>query len=198
MSLNDTNCTLIIDRSGSMSSREANGKTRWKLIQESTEALARKMEEFDEDGIDVYTFGSSFKRYEGVTSATVENIFKENEPGGSTDLAGVLHDAFVQFKKRRGQGSKKELIIVVTDGEPDDKAAVGKEIVAVTKVMERDEELGISFLQIGNDYSATQFLKALDDDLTSLGAKFDIVDTITFAEMGNKTMTEVMLNAFND
>lgn len=64
--------------------------------------------------------------------------------------------------------------------------------------MKADEELAISFLQIGNDPAATQFLKALDDKLVEVGAKFDIVDTVTFADMEDMTMTEVLTNAIID
>jgi hypothetical protein len=64
--------------------------------------------------------------------------------------------------------------------------------------MERDEELAISLIQVGNDATATRFLKALDDELQGAGAKFDIVDTITLDDMENLTLAEVLLNAVND
>ena len=64
--------------------------------------------------------------------------------------------------------------------------------------MERDEELAISMIQVGNDTQATRFLKALDDELEGVGAKFDIVDTITIDEMEDYTLSEVLLKAIND
>jgi hypothetical protein len=51
---------------------------------------------------------------------------------------------------------------------------------------------------VGNDPTATRFLKALDDELQTAGAKFDIVDTITLDDMENSTLAEVLLNAIND
>jgi hypothetical protein len=87
---------------------------------------------------------------------------------------------------------------VVTDGEPDDRKAVMRVIVETTLKLDRDEELGISFIQVGNDREATQFLKVLDDQLQSVGAKFDIVDTITIDEMEDITLTEVLMNAITD
>ena len=71
-------------------------------------------------------------------------------------------------------------------------------IVKATKKMDRDEELAISFIQVGNDSQATSFLKALDSQLVGIGAKFDICDIITMDEMGDLTLTEVLLNAIND
>jgi hypothetical protein len=86
--------TLILDKSGSMSAIDANqSRSRWEIAQESTLALARKCEQFDPDGITVYAFSSRFKRYEDVTAAKVEQIFLENDPMGSTNLAAVLWDA---------------------------------------------------------------------------------------------------------
>jgi hypothetical protein len=56
--------TLIIDKSGSMSAVDRDGgKTRWETVKESTLALARKCEEYDDDGITVYLFSNRFQRY---------------------------------------------------------------------------------------------------------------------------------------
>jgi hypothetical protein len=51
---------------------------------------------------------------------------------------------------------------------------------------------------VGNDRQATEFLKALDDALQGAGAKFDIVDTVTIDDMGDMTLTEVLMNAIVD
>jgi hypothetical protein len=163
--------------------------------------LASKCEEVDPDGITVYTFSGRFKRYENVTASKVQQIFKENEPLGSTNLAGVLQDAVNNYFERKATGQAKangEIILVVTDGEPDDRKAVMRVIVEASRRMDRDEELGISFLQIGQDPDASRFLKALDDEMQSVGAKFDIVDTVTMDDMENLTLTEVLLNAIAD
>jgi hypothetical protein len=64
--------------------------------------------------------------------------------------------------------------------------------------MESDVELGISFIQIGDDKSARDFLKKLDDDLTSVGAKFDICDTKTCDEIENISLDQVLLDIVND
>ncbi len=178
--------TLIIDKSGSMATRDqAGGKSRWLIMQESALALASKCEELDPDGITVYLFSGRFKRYDNVTAAKVGQIFQENEPGGRTDLAAVLQDALESYFRRKASGQNQangETILVVTDGEPDDRKAVMRLIIETSRRLDRDEELAISFIQVGNDEQASQFLKALDDDLTKAGAKFDIVDTVTMED----------------
>ncbi len=199
--MKDRDYTLILDKSGSMSTPETGSKSRWQVAQESTLALARKCEQFDPDGITVYTFSGKFKCYEGVTSQKVEQIFLENDPMGTTNLAGVLQNATDRYFQRKAAGKTKpngETILVVTDGEPDDRRSVMEVIVNASRQMERDEELAISFIQIGNDAQATQFLKALDDQLQGVGAKFDICDAITSEDLENLTLAEILLNAVED
>lgn len=198
----DRDYTLIIDKSGSMSIKDQQGdKSRWAVMQESTLALAGKCEELDPDGITVYVFSGRFKRYDNVTANKVQQIFQENEPNGRTDLASVLQDALHNYFERKAAGKTKpngETIIVVTDGEPDDRKAVMKTIIEASRSMDRDEELAISLIQVGTDRDATRFLKVLDDDLQSAGAKFDLVDTVTIDDMEDFTLSEVLLNAIND
>jgi uncharacterized protein with von Willebrand factor type A (vWA) domain len=191
--------TLIIDKSGSMSINDRpEGKTRWQSAQESTLALAKKCEEIDLDGITVYLFSGRFRRYDNVTADKVNQIYAENEPMGRTDLASVLLDAVDNYFRRKAAGEAKangETIVVITDGEPDDYKSVMRVIIEASRQIERDEELAICLIQVGNDRKATQFLKALDDQLQSAGAKFDIVDTITIDDMQGLTLAEVLLNA---
>jgi uncharacterized protein with von Willebrand factor type A (vWA) domain len=194
--------TLIIDKSGSMSTRDqAGGKSRWDIMQESTLALARKCEQFDPDGMTVYLFSGRFKRFEDVTSEKVAQIFMENDPAGTTNLAAVLKDATDDYFKRKAAGQTKpngETILVVTDGEPDDRKAVFEVIINASRQMEKDEELAISMIQVGSDAQATKFLKALDDQMESIGAKFDICDTVTFDDMEDMSLAEILANAISD
>lgn len=117
---------------------------------------------------------------------------------GRTDLASVLSDAVNNYFDRKTIGEAKtngETILVITDGEPDDYKGVMRVIIEASRQIDRDEELGISLIQVGKDRKATQFLQALDDQLESAGAKFDIVDTITIDDMQGLTLAEVLLNA---
>lgn len=194
--------TLILDKSGSMSvPDQAGGRSRWEIAQESTLALARKCEQFDPDGITVYVFSGKFKRYDDVTSAKVSQIFLENDPMGTTNLAAVLQDATESYFKRKAAGESKpngETILVITDGEPDDRKAVFEVIINASRQMERDEELAISLIQVGSDTQATKFLKALDDQMEQVGAKFDICDTVTLNDMEDMSIVEVLTNAIVD
>lgn len=209
--------TLIIDKSGSMGQTDVgNGQSRWQAVQESTLALASRCEQFDPDGLTVYLFSSNFVRYDNVTSSVVAKLFAENKPGGATNMAPVLADAFDSYFKRKAAGQSKpsgELVLVITDGAPNDPEAVVDVIVSATQRMDRDEELGVSFIQIGRDDEARAYLKRLDDDLTGPAnqgffarlfggggkkARFDICDTITFDEIEDRPLTQILLAALND
>jgi Mg-chelatase subunit ChlD len=192
---------LVVDRSASMEepAKAGSSQTRWEYAQETTMALARKCAAFDDDGIDVYTFNRTFQKFEGTTPENVKQIFASVNPGGSTDFLPVLKDAFdTHFRK----GKKPTTIIVLTDGEPSDRDAGRKAlqdlIVATSKKLEVDAELAVTFIQVGNDPSATAFLKTLDDDMVKAGAKFDIVDTKTADEVENMTVEQVLEAAVND
>ncbi len=163
--------------------------------------MAQKCEEIDPDGITVYLFSGRFRRYDNVTSDKVTQIYEENDPMGRTDLASVLLDALDNYFGRKAAGEAKkngETILIVTDGEPDDYKSVMRVIIEASRQIDRDDELGISLIQVGNDRKATQFLTALDDRLKSAGAKFDIVDTVTMDDMKGMTLSEVLLKAITD
>lgn len=200
MSVENRDYTLIIDKSGSMQTSDVNGRSRWIAAQESTLAIAQKISTLDPDGITVYTFSGNHKRYDNVTPGTVPQIFKENDPMGSTNLAGVLQHALDNWatRKKNGQLKTGDTILVVTDGEPDDRKAVIDVIRGITQKMDSDNELAIQFFQIGRDEGAKQYLKSLDDDLPGAGAKFDIVDAKTFDDLENMTLTEALAAAISD
>lgn len=195
------NYVLLLDHSGSMGepvSSKNRSVSRWQYVQEATAAVARKCAELDSDGIDVYTFNKSFKRFTNVTPETVTNIFKTVSPMGGTDFVPVLTDVF----QRHFDGDKPTTVLVITDGEPSDgvagQTALAKLIINAANRLEGDAELAVSFIQVGDDPAATAFLKKLDDGLQGAGAKFDIVDAKTVEDLENMSIEDVLLAAVND
>lgn len=191
--------TLIIDKSGSMGMGGGFlglfGKSRWNEARDAIGYLAPHITKFDPDGITLYLFDSNYDKYEHITSAEkVNEVFSRVSPGGSTNLASVLQAAFTEHYKTK----KDETILVVTDGRPDSEKAVKDAIIQATHRLLRQDELSISFIQIGNDAGATQYLAMLDDDLESQGAKFDIVDTLTTEEMGGLSFSQMVQKSILD
>lgn len=185
---------LVLDKSGSMgdASLTLEGRTRWDEAQEFTENFARFAEKHDDDGLTVITFSSGNKVYDGVKADKVYEVFTSCQPGGSTNLAAALDVAF----KKKFSSSKPALIVVMTDGVPDSETAVKNSIINAANKIEKDGDIGIQFVQIGNDAHAAKFLGDLDDNLK--GAKFDIVNSLSREEAEKLTIEQMLYLALND
>ncbi|GAM24788.1 hypothetical protein SAMD00019534_079630, partial [Acytostelium subglobosum LB1] len=185
--------TLIIDKSGSMAG------SLWTQAAVAVSKIAPFACQADADGITVYFFSSPSPRhpkYENVRDAnTVNGLFQRERASGTTDLYGVLNQA---IEDHFIKGNRPETILVITDGTPNDATAVQRLLINTANRITRDEDLSISFVQIGRDRSATTFLKTLDDYLTSQGARFDIVDTLTMDEMHNMSFDQIIAKSIAD
>lgn len=205
MSVNLANLDVefLLDKSGSMGTKDCLGgkKSRWDYGRETLEGLANAVTPHDPDGITVAVFARQVKTYENVTAGSdkIAAIYKENQPAGGTDTAKVLKGRLDAYFARKAAGTAKSTVLfVMTDGAPDDQAEVAKVIVEAANKLDNDDELAISFVQVGKDADATAFLKFLDDDLQKHGAKFDIVDTLPVDEIENLTAQELIEKAFAD
>ena len=190
--LSEYDFIVAIDASGSMGEEDCpNGKSRWDYAQETVTALARDLGKLDSDGIDVLFFsGQNVQGYTGVTADRVKDIFTTRSPRGSTPLAEALQACLEQA----GKSEKKDFVLVLTDGVPDDKAKAAQVIIEASNKLEKDEDLTFLFIQVGHDAAATAYLEQLDNDLK--GAKFDIVDVKTVAEAeAFATTTDLVLAA---
>lgn len=185
---------ILVDQSGSMGekSTKMEGRTRWQEAQEFTESYARFAETVDDDGLTLITFNFKPTVYDGVKADKVHEIFTSARPGGSTNLAAALEEAF----KKKFAAGKKAIIMVITDGVPDSETAVKESITNAANKLERDEEIGIQFVQIGDDVHAGKFLNDLDDNLK--GAKFDIVNSLTREEAEGYSIEQLLYLALND
>lgn len=185
---------LVLDKSGSMGnpSTTLEGRSRWDEAQEFTESFARFAEKHDDDGMTVITFSSSCKIYDGIKADKVHEVFSTCQPGGSTNLAAALEEAF----KKKFSSSKPAIIVVMTDGVPDSETAVKTSITNAANKLEKDGDIGIQFVQIGDDKGAGKFLADLDDNLK--GAKFDIVNSLTREEAEKLRIEQILYLAIND
>lgn len=184
---------ILVDKSGSMGEKSTKMEgTRWDEAKEFTETFARFAEQVDDDGITVITFSSTPTVYDGVKADKVHEVFTTCKPGGSTNLAPALEEAF----KKKFDANKKAIIMVITDGEANDPAHVKDSIIKAAGKLTDDSEIGIQFVQIGEDPKAAKFLDDLDDHLTS--AKFDIVNSLSHSEAEGYSMEQLLWLALND
>ncbi len=57
---------------------------------------------------------------------------------------------------------------------------------------------GCARVQVGNDAAATRWLERLDDQLVAKGARFDIVDKKTSADMHGQSFEALVQSSIND
>jgi len=211
-SLMNRDYTIIVDRSGSMSSKSTitvpqkiadmdssftsgtQSMSWWKQAEAALLFLSAAAVREDPDGISLIFFDSGVTIYENVRSASaVMNAFRWNSPSGSTNLAGVLREALTPDMLGRA-----ETVLVITDGVPDSEHAAETEIVKAARQLCREDDLAISFIQVGDSSSASAYLKRLDDDLEDRYKIFDIVDTMDITSMGHKSFLEVVALGITD
>lgn len=180
---------------------------RWTAAMDAIANLAQHCEVYDPDGITLYiarqdkeTTGE-FSCYEGVTSDRLMTTIRQHFPPPRVALQPVLKTALDSYFARKAAGKTKangEIILVVLDGEPSDRMAIARTIRDASNQIEMDEELGISFVQIGDDAIAAGFLSALDRNLQANGARFDIVHTKQLDQIQPDSITEFLINTVLD
>lgn len=186
------NYVLLIDQSTSMVG------SRWEETHRAVSRIAQHVCEFDPDGVDIVFFSSKSETFRHVnTPEQVHKLFDGRVPKGSTNLAGALREAFrLHFEGAREFGTT---ILCITDGEPDSRDEVVREIRLAANRISEDPELSVSFIQVGDDEAATKYLKMLDDDMhVGHGARFDIVDTLTADRVHNITFDELIQLSVTD
>lgn len=178
---------LLIDNSGSMGSADPDGGTRWKAAENVTKQLIDAMFKYDMDHkVPVFLFGHEIVNVGEVSKPEhVMAIFKDHGPtGASTDLASAL-DASLKLHLGASRNNYEVVpgttIVVITDGAPNSQSAVLETLRRYADpkngLIKNDEELAISFIQVGDDSGAKSFLDGLDGGFMFDGRKLDICDT---------------------
>ncbi len=212
---------VLIDRSLSMNFELTRGNG-WSVARQSLSLIVKEAIKYDKDGIDLCFFGSEIQwiKKKIESEHQVNKIFDKIEPKGDTNLEAALKATFdTHFKRKEAKNKgKKEpqqsIILVITDGEPDNKEKVKQAIIDCTKKISREAifqygkkssvqkknktlEIGIRFFQVGKDKKAKEFLKNLHDDL--IGAYADIVSTGLIKALKKKNgVRESFINAIFD
>jgi len=196
INLRNLDVRILVDISGSMGEKMKNGQSRYDYCRETIKPFVEQIGALDDDGITLGFFNRSFTITDHVKPETFGPAWDAHAPGGGTMLAEplqqMLNMAINDMKE------KNQFLVILTDGLPDDEAAVQKAIVEASKKMERDEQVGILFVQVGEDPHATAFLHRLDNELAPAGAKFDIVHTEPVDSIAGQPLQAIVDLTFND
>ncbi|KAG9317865.1 hypothetical protein JVU11DRAFT_2093 [Chiua virens] len=192
---------IIMDDSASMLQDH-----RWEQACNALSELADTAGAYDRDGIDIHFLNHRRAGVNMRDAAAVRQLFMHVRPHGLTPIAYKLDLLVGDYIEKLEKASRKKKkgdptilnrikpvnFIVITDGVPTDEPL--DSIVALARRLDRGNyplaQVGIQFVQIGDDRDATAFLKQLDDDLSGSFGVRDIVDTTPYLGIH---LTSVML-----
>ena len=181
---------LLIDKSGSMQTPDRDGGLRgdrWGAAEKAVKGLVDAMFKNDMDHkVPTYLFGHNVETIGELTDSNqVMLLFKEHGPDGrNTNLSGALKialDDHIGKNRNNYEVVPGTTLVVITDGAPNYEHKV-KEVLQEyanpdNGYIQNDEELAITFIQIGDDAGAREFLKSMDKGWSFDGRKMDICDT---------------------
>ncbi|KAM3096007.1 hypothetical protein ACKFKG_12140 [Phormidesmis sp. 146-35] len=204
--LKDRDYTIVVAKTSSDLLQKPPGyEQRWSNAHDAILTLAQKCETFDPDGLTLYLSdrrqSEQFKSYKHVKSSQITEIFEAHYPPATIDLLKVLQTILHEFFIRKAAQQTKpngEMILILIDGEPSDRMAISRLLIQTANQLDHDTELGIGFIQLGDDLIARGFLAALDDNLKSTGAKFDIVHTQVITDLQSHSLTEFLQDVLSD
>lgn len=183
---------FIVDDSASMTAH-------WTSTRNALETVAAAAFAYSPGGLDIRFLNSNLMGIGIQTPAEVRQIFNRVIPTGCTPTGRALDMILRNYLDDylRGQPIKPLNIVVLTDGEPtDDPESV---IVAAAKRLEKLNaplhQIGIQFLQIGDDEDARKALMELDDALAGIYGIRDMVDTTRYDEGSVGGDADVVLKA---
>ncbi len=149
-----------------------------------------------EDKVETYTETETVK---------VKNPNAGKSTGGLWGLLGSKEPEFIEQQRQvtktrtvRGGAYKKVspvkqvVIVVYTDGEAQDADATAAVLVDASKRINTRRDLGVLFIQVGDDASATAFLERLNDRLKPEGADHDIVAVVKLEDVEDYTPEKLL------
>jgi hypothetical protein len=215
--LRDYELMLVIDKSGSMLESDCYNSpiesapdylmtnapfesplSRWEWCREQTADLTQTTHSVLPDGFEVVLFSKDLRVYNNVGASSIPEIFSRTVPKGATHAAQALHSMFEEYFTRRsalGDHAKPLLLVLITDGCPDNPGALRDAIARATWRMHSPDEITVLLLQIGTDAKADRLLDQLSGPALSADAKFPIVNAIPFAKLKKVGLTHALADA---
>lgn len=205
------------------------GVSRWDYALETVEGFVKIAEKWDSDGPTVVFFNDGTRVFANTTYAKVSSLFASLRPDGGTNTAAYLHEQLQDYLSRRivttgGIFNRKKtlaaptvakplIIITVTDGQPTggfgrwsnaEDAVAGVIVDAANQIAGAGGnrlDIAFSFLRVGTDPHAADFLERLNDKLTAedsgdLRAPFDCVNCMDLDEADS--FEEILIKALSE
>lgn len=157
---------VLVDDSGSMYGE------RWYHAKNILAKMASVVARYDADGFDVHFFNHAASDLSNVTKQEIIlQLFGDLAPAGPTPTAALLERELSRYiaRYRNDRRLRGLNLVVLTDGTPDDENEVSEIILQARNEMHAlkagKQQIGIQFVQIGDDRELSIFFERLDDDL---------------------------------
>lgn len=186
---------ILVDDSGSM-------EMYWDQTREALIGVVQKAVQYDTDGIDLFFFNDHQNALNCNSPEKVRQVFRSVLPRRSTPTASSIKKVIDPYldqlhrSKTAGAPPVKPLnLIVLTDGAPDRGQDPEQVIVDIGRYLDSNRfplnQLGISFVQIGDDPEAARHLASLDDDLKAKYKIRDFVDCTPYQASTHSQMNAI-------
>ncbi len=175
---------------------------RWQQARTQILEIAEQCHALAPHGLTVYqSHKDTFQIHQNVNVENFQALMDTTPMPERLALAPVLKTAFDQYFAEKATGQQVangEIILILIDNEPTDRLAIAKQIVAASQKLEHNDELGIGWIQVGNDYITKGFLVTLDNNLREKGAKFDIVDHKPIQQIASDDLASFLMGVLRD
>lgn len=173
---------LLIDRSGSMQESVAEGdESRWLWVAKVVQTFADDASAIANKTIALGTFASDYHIDYNVQPTAISGIFRNLRPDGGTMVSGALQEIIQSYF--RGSRDGKLLVVIATDGTPDDFKKLKSLIIDTSRRITSPGQIEILFVGIGEDMNGRAIFNYLDHSLQEEGAAADIVEQVPFSDV---------------
>lgn len=173
------------DKDNDKTSSTEDAPLRYEKAVIAMNGIVNQVSKIDPDGVDVICFpgsggegGLEHDIYRNVKDIKgLEVMVTAQEPKGPCKMGQamdvVLKEAFAKIEKGR-----PSTILVLTAGRPDDHNELSELLSQAARKVKSDKDLTITFVQVGDDEWATNYLRHLDNNLTTTDANGEVVDIV--------------------
>ncbi|NEZ68075.1 hypothetical protein D0962_36005 [Leptolyngbyaceae cyanobacterium CCMR0082] len=175
---------------------------RWQQARPQVLEIAAQCHGLAPNGLTVYRgTGDTFQAHQNVNVENFQSLMDSAPMPEQVALAPVLQTVFDRYFDEKAAGQQPangEIVLILMDNEPTDRLAIAKQIVAASQKLDHNNELGIGWVQVGDDYITKGFLVTLDNNLREKGAKFDIVDHKIIQQIASEDLVTFLMGVLTD
>ena len=163
--------------------------TRWEKAAVAIDSVVEQVTQFDPDGVEIVCVGGDRKNdkiewHEGNTDTQgLEDTITQIDPGGPCPIGKAMDEVLTKALEKNLETTPCS-VLVLTAGKPDDPEILEEALRKASQVVAdhggiQQCPLSVTFIQIGNDRDASEYLAYLDDKKMVN----DIVDTMGYEEL---------------